>query len=150
MIKEQLNKLMIEAMKAKDTTIVSTIRLINSKIKDKEISKRSTSSEELTEIEIIEVLQHMLKQRKQSIAEFLKGKREDLAEIEEKEIQVINKFLPEVLSKEEMNIAIEKAIEDVKAANVKDMGKVVSELKSKYSGRIDISEANSIIKEKLS
>ena len=151
MIREQLKQELIQAMKNKEENKVATIRLINASIKDKDIEARlKGNAEGISENEIFSVLQSMIKQRKDSIQAYEKGNRLDLVEKENVEIEIISSFLPQQLSEEETKKVIEDLISELKASSIKDMGKVMAVLKEKYQGRMDFSQASSLIKTLLS
>lgn len=151
MIKEKIKIEMIIAMKAKESERLTTIRSIMAKIKDKEIEMRSGESQpELDNLGILAVMQQMIKQRNDSFTEFTKANRLDLAEKEQKEIAVIKSFMPEAMSEEEVLSAIKNLIKELNAESIKDMGKVVQQMKEKYVGRIDPAETSKKVKELLS
>jgi len=131
---------------------VLTLRLIVSALKDKEIEKRGTGAKDtsIKDEDVIAVLNKMLKQRRESLEIYKKAARNDLAEKEDKEINIIQEFLPKQLDDNETKKACENAIKDSGATSIKDMGKVMAILKSKYSGSIDFSKAGAFLKELLS
>ena len=131
---------------------VLTLRLIVSALKDKEIEKRGTGAKDtsIKDEDVIAVLNKMLKQRRESLEIYKKASRNDLAEKEDKEINIIQEFLPKQLDDNETKKACESAIKDSGAASIKDMGKAMAILKSKYSGSIDFSKAGALLKELLS
>ena len=145
-IKEQLKNDMKEAMKAKDKVKLSTIRMIMSLIKNAEIDKRG----ELTDEEIIGLLQKYAKQRKESIEMYEKGGRQDLVEKEKAELAIVESYLPEQLDENEIKNIVKSTIEEVGASSVKDMGKVMKAVMPKLRGRADGSVVNRIVKELLS
>ena len=149
-IRENISKLLKEAMINKDITLTNTLRLILAAVKDKDISARSKSnSEGINETEIISLLQNMIKQRNASIEMYIQGKRDDLVKIEENEIKIISKFLPEQLSENEINDIITNSIRSSGAKSVKDMGKVINLIKDEYNGKLDFGVVSKIIKAKL-
>ena len=149
-IRENISKLLKEAMINKDITLTNTLRLILAAVKDKDISARSKSnSEGINETEIISLLQNMIKQRNASIEMYIQGKRDDLVKIEENEIKIISNFLPEQLSENEINDIITNSIRSSGAKSIKDMGKVINLIKDKYNGKMDFGVASKIIKAKL-
>ncbi|MDR2007424.1 MAG: GatB/YqeY domain-containing protein [Alphaproteobacteria bacterium] len=150
MIKENIKNEMVVAMKAQEKARLSTIRLILAKIKDKEIEMRSEVAAELNDNAILTLMQQMIKQRMDSITEYTKAVRLDLAQKEEEEIAVIKSFMPTPLSMQETEAAIKSAIAEIKAESVKDTGKVVNYLKEKYAGRMDMGTVSAKIKELLS
>ena len=149
-LKKQIDDKLNEAMKAKDKNTYPTLRLIVSAIKDAEIAGRSKGQKELKDGEIISLLKKMIKQRNESCEVYKKAGRNELLENETKEIHVINIFLPKQLSDEETKKICQETIKSVGASSMKDMGKVMGSLKSKYSDTIDFSKVSSILKELLS
>ena len=149
-IRENISKLLKEAMINKDITLTNTLRLVVAAIKDKDISARSKSnSEGINETEIISLLQNMIKQRNASIEMYIQGKRDDLVKIEESEIKIISKFLPEQLSENEINDIITNSIRSSGAKSIKDMGKVINLIKDEYNGKMDFGVVSKIIRAKL-
>ena len=149
-IRENISKLLKEAMINKDITLTNTLRLILAAVKDKDISARSKSnSEGINETEIISLLQNMIKQRNASIEMYIQGKRDDLVKIEEDEIKIISNFLPEQLSENEINDIITNSIRSSGAVSIKDMGKVINLIKDEYNGKIDFGVVSKVIKAKL-
>ena len=149
-IRENISKLLKEAMINKDITLTNTLRLILAAVKDKDISARSKSnSEGINETEIISLLQNMIKQRNASIEMYIQGKRDDLVKIEEDEIKIISNFLPEQLSENEINDIITNSIRSSGAESIKDMGKVINLIKDEYNGKMDFGVVSKIIKAKL-
>lgn len=149
-IRENISKLLKEAMINKDITLTNTLRLILAAVKDKDISARSKSnSEGINETEIISLLQNMIKQRNSSIEMYIQGKRDDLVKIEENEIKIISNFLPEQLSENEINDIITNSIRSSGAKSIKDMGKVINLIKDEYNGKMDFGVVSKIIKAKL-
>ena len=150
-LREKINQQFNAALKNKEKTLVSTLRLIMAAIKDKDIANRSGGKkEESKDEEIIKVLQKMKKQRQDSANLYKKGGRQELLNAEEAEIKIINTFLPKQLSEEEIKKVCKEIIESVGASSIKDMGKIMGSLKQKYSDSIDFSKANIIIKGLLS
>ena len=149
-IRENISKLLKEAMINKDITLTNTLRLILAAVKDKDISARSKSnSEGINETEIISLLQNMIKQRNASIEMYNQGGRDDLVKIEEDEIKIISNFLPEQLSENEINDIITNSIRSSGAKSIKDMGKVINLIKEEYNGKMDFGVVSKIIKAKL-
>ena len=149
-IRENISKLLKEAMINKDITLTNTLRLILAAVKDKDISARSKSnSEGINETEIISLLQNMIKQRNSSIEMYIQGKRDDLVKIEENEIKIISNFLPEQLSENEINDIITNSIRSSGAKSIKDMGNVINLIKDEYNGKMDFGVVSKIIKAKL-
>jgi len=146
-LREKINQQFNAALKNKNKTLVSTLRLILAAIKERDIANRTSGKkEEVKDQEIIRVLQKMKKQRQDSADLYKKGGRQELLNIEEAEIKIIDTFLPKQLSEEETKKICKEIIESVGASSVKDMGKIMGTLKKKYSDSIDFSKANIIIK----
>ena len=150
-IKEKINDDYKTALKSKDKNKISTYRLILSGIKDLDISNRSGPNKKETDDEDIKkLLKKMIKQRNESVEIYKKNKREDLLKIEQGEIDLLSTYLPEQLSEEETKKICSEIISKVGAQSIKDMGKVMGELKKNYSDSIDFSKAGSMLKELLS
>ena len=146
-LREKINQQFNGALKSKNKTLVSTLRLILAAIKERDIANRTIGKkEEVKDQEIIRVLQKMKKQRQDSADLYKKGGRQELLNIEEAEIKIIDTFLPKQLSEEETKMICKEIIESVGASSVKDMGKIMGTLKQKYSDSMDFSKANIIIK----
>lgn len=147
----ELTSAMKQALKDKDNLKLSTVRLINAAIQDRDIAARGTGNAEgISDDEILALLQFMIKQRNESIKLYIDGGRQELADREQAEIEVIQKFLPTQLSQEETEKAVDEAIAETGAESIKDMGKVMAILKSKYTGCLDMSKAGPAVKAKLS
>ena len=145
-ISEQLNT----ALKNKDKTLVSTLRLILSAIKERDIANRSSEKKEnIKDSEILKVLRKMRKQRQDSADFYKKGGRPELLEAEVAEIKIIDAYLPKQLSEEETKKICKEIIEALGASSIKDMGKIMGALKKKYAESIDFSKVNLIIKDFL-
>ncbi|MDP7100513.1 MAG: GatB/YqeY domain-containing protein [Rhodospirillales bacterium] len=152
MLREQLNDTLKEAMKSKDPTTVSTLRLINAAIKDRDIADRTKGGideEGISDDDILQLLQSMIKQRHDSIDAYTKGGRNELADQEAQEIEVIERFLPEQLGDEEMTNAVNGVIEAVGAESLKEMGAVMAKLREDFAGQIDFGKASGIVKKRL-
>tara|TARA_Y100001958_G_C21007534_1_gene388889 strand:- start:274 stop:729 length:456 start_codon:yes stop_codon:yes gene_type:complete len=148
-LKKQIDDKLNEALKAKDKNIYPTLRLIISSIKDAEIAGRSKGLKEIKDSEIIALLKKMIKQRNESCEVYEKAGRSELLENERKEIQIISIFLPKQLTDEETKKICLDTIKSVEASSMRDMGKVMGALKSKYADTLDFSKVSSIIKELL-
>ena len=149
-IKEKINDEYKTALKSKDKNKISTYRLILSGIKDLDISNRSDPNKKETDDEDIKkLLKKMIKQRNESVEIYKKNKREDLLKIEQGEIDLLSTYLPEQLSEEETKKICSEIISKVGAQSIKDMGKVMGELKKNYSDSIDFSKAGLMLKELL-
>ena len=146
-LREKIYQQFNTALKNKNKNLVSTLRLILSDIKERDIANRTAKNkQEIKDQEIIKVLKKMKKQRQDSAALYKKGGRLELLAVEESEIEIINTFLPKQLSEEETKKICKETIEFVSASSIKDMGKVMGSLKQKYSDSIDFSKANTIIR----
>ncbi|PLX32707.1 MAG: glutamyl-tRNA amidotransferase [Hyphomicrobiales bacterium] len=149
-MREQINAALKEAMKAQDKRKMSTLRLINAAIKDRDIAARTKGSGEgVSDPEVLEILAKMIKQRRESVTTYEEAGRLELAEQERQEIDIITKFLPRQLSDDELREACEKAIADTGAESLKDMGKVMGALKSAYAGQMDFAKAGALVKDLL-
>lgn len=144
-IKQTISEDMKTFMRAKDTARLGAVRLLQASIKQKEIDDRV----ELTDDQVLSVIQKMLKQRKDSIEAYQKADRQDLIDQEQLEIDVLSKYMPEPLTDDEVSKIIDEVISEVNATDMKDMGKVVGLLKSKISGRADMGQVSKIVREKL-
>lgn len=142
---EKLKQDMIEAMKAKDKDRLTTIRMIKGDLDKEHIDKKREINDDL----LIEVVNRGIKQRKDSISEFEKGGRSDLIEKTQAEIDILQSYLPEQLSMEEVEAIIDEAFEVVKPESARDMGKVMKEVTPKLKGRADMKQVSEIIKSKL-
>lgn len=149
MLREDLQKALKESMLNKDMTTVSAVRLIIAGMKEKDVDARGKGQEKASDSDLLAMMQNMVKQRKDSIKMYLDGNRQDLADKEQNEINVIEKFLPKQMSDADIETAIKAAIAATGAASMKDMGKVMGELKAKYVGQMDFGKANGIIKSLL-
>lgn len=149
MLREKLNNDLKEAMKAGDKLKVSTIRLITSAIKSADIEARPSGKTEIDEGGIVNVMTKMVKQRRDSVEQYVAGKRQDLADKELGEIAIIEAYLPKQMDEAAMKAAISKAIAETGAASPKDMGKVMGALKAAYAGQMDFGKAGGIVKELL-
>ena len=150
MLRTKLNETMKDAMRAKDSATVSTVRMVLAAIKDKDIAARpGGNSEGIADADILSLLQSMIKQRRESITLYTQGNRADLVEKEEAEIATIEKFLPSQLDAAATDAAITAAIAETGAASVKDMGKVMAALKAKYAGQLDFASVGGAVKAKL-
>ncbi len=138
------------AMQAKEQTAVSTLRLVNAALKDRDIAARGKGNMDgISDEEILTMLQSMIKQRRDSIAMYEKGGRPELAEREANEITVIENFLPKQFTEDEIQDVIAKVMSDVDAQGLKDMGKVMGILKKEYNGQMDFSKASGMVKDSL-
>lgn len=150
MLREKLNEAMKDAMRARETAALGTIRLILAKLKDVDIAARTeTSREGVAEDKILSMLQGMIKQRNESILLYEKGNRADLADKEKAEIAVIERFLPQQMDEAAMEAAVREAVAAAGAKSVKDMGGVMAALKAKYAGQMDFAKASATVKKAL-
>jgi hypothetical protein len=150
-LRERFNEQMKEAMKAKDTKRLSTLRLMLAALKDRDIAARTETSRELLgDDEILLLLAKMIKQREDSIAAYEAGNRPELAAAERGEIEVIRSFMPKQMTPEETKATAQSVIAETGAAAMKDMGKVMAVLKERYAGQMDFAKASATVKELLS
>ena len=149
MIREQVKSAQVEAMKAGDKEKLAAVRLILAKLKDRDIELRTATSVPDDDAVVVDVLQKMVKQRRESIEMFKSGGRDELAAKEEAELAVIESFLPAQMSEEETKSAIEGIKAEVGATSVKDMGKVMAVLKERHGSVIDMSKASGLMKAAL-
>ena len=150
-MQERFTEALKEAVKSQDKVRVSTLRLITAAVKDRDIAARSADSGDgVTDEQILEILAKMVKQRQEASATYEEAGRIELAEQERAEIIIIEEFLPQQLSEEEVGAAVAAAIAELNADSLKDMGKVMGCLKGKYAGQMDFGKASALVKEKLS
>ncbi len=146
-MRKRLTDAMKDAMRAKDTARLSTVRLINAAIKDRDIDARSEDNPDgVSDAEILSILAKMIKQRQESAKTYEEAGRIDLAEREREEIKVIEEFLPKQLSEAEVDAAIKDVIAQTGATSIRDMGKVMGALKARYNGQMDFGKAGAAIK----
>jgi uncharacterized protein YqeY len=150
MLREQITEAMKDAMRAREAETLSTVRMILAGIKDKDIAARPAGNASgIGDPEILSLLQSMVKQRRESVALYAQGGRDDLVAKEQAEIAVIERFLPTQMDAAATDAAITAAIAEAGAASIKDMGKVMAALKAKYSGQMDFSTVGPAVKAKL-
>ncbi|NEI71378.1 GatB/YqeY domain-containing protein [Rhizobium lusitanum] len=149
MIRETLSNAQKDAMKAKATARLSTVRLILAAIKDKDIANRGLGKEQASEDEILQLLAKMIKQREESVKIYIDGGRPELADKEREEIAVIQGFMPEQLSEEKVREICVAVVAELGAQGLKDMGKCVAALRERYAGQLDFAKASAILKELL-
>ena len=150
-LREKINEQFNAALKNKNKTLVSTLRLILAAIQERDIANRTSAKKEVVkDAEIIKVLRKMKKQRQDSADLYKKGERQELFEVEEAEIKIIDTFLPKQFNEEETKKICKETIESLGASSIKDMGKIMGSLKQKYPDSIDFSKANIIVKGLLS
>ena len=146
-MRNELNENLKKAIKAQDKPRISTLRLINAAIKDRDIAVRSEENTEgVSDQEILVILSNMVKQRKHSNTQYEEGGRIELAEREREEINIIEDFLPVQLSEEEIRTEINKIISENEDYNIRDIGKVMTELKKNFTGVMDFAKASSLVK----
>ena len=151
LLREKISEQFNIALKNKNKSLISTLRLILAAIKESDIANRTNGKkEEVKDPEIIKVLRKMKKQRQDSADLYKKGERQELSEIEESEIKIIDTFLPKQLGEEETRKICKEIIKSVGASSIKDMGKIMGSLKQKYPDSIDFSKVNLIVKGLLS
>ena len=150
-LREKINEQFNTALKSKNKTLVSTFRLILAAIKERDIANRTSEKKEVVkDVEIIKVLRKMKKQRQDSAELYKRGERQELLEVEEAEIKIIDLFLPKQLNEDETKKICKEAIESLGASSIKDMGKIMGQIKQKYSDSIDFAKVNTIVKGLLS
>ena len=150
MIRDEIKAALVTAMKGGDKAATGTIRLIQSAIKNRDIELRTSTAAPEDDLLVTEVLQKMIKQRRESADLYRKGNREELAATEEAEIAVIERFLPKQMSEDEARAAISGIIAEVGASGMRDMGKVMSEVKARFAGQIEPARASALVKSALS
>ena len=151
MLREKIKETLKDAMRAKQTRRVCTLRLILAAVKDRDIALRVEDATELDDDTLIlEILGKMIKQRNDSIKAYEDGGRLELAQQEAKEIEIIHEFLPRQMSGDEIEAACKEVIKETGAESLKDMGRVMGLLKSKYAGAMDFSKASQVVKTLLS
>ena len=149
MIRDGIKAAQIEAMKAGEKTRLATVRLILAKLKDRDIELRTATTQPDDDTLVVEVLQKMVKQRRESISMFEQGGRDELAAVEKAEVEVIESFLPKQMSEDETKAAIEAIKAELGASSVKDMGKVMAALKERHGTVLDMSKASGLVKASL-
>ena len=148
-LRDNINNAVKDAMRAKDERKLSTLRMVNSTIKNADIEARGQSKPPLSDGDILSVLQKMIKQRQESVELYDKGGRAELAEQERAEIAIIEAYLPQQMSEDDVKAAIASEISASGAAGIKDMGKVIAALKAKYAGQMDFGKASGLVKAAL-
>lgn len=148
-MREQLTSAMKEAMKSGNQRRLSTLRLINAAISDMDISLRGKGKDPADDNDILDLLAKMVKQRDESTRLYKEGGRNELAAQEQEEIEIIREFMPEMLGEAEARQEIEKIVAETGAQSLRDMGKVMGQLKERFQGQIDMGKASTIIKEML-
>ena len=150
MLRTTLNDALKDAMRNRDQRAVSTLRMVLAQLKDRDIAARpSGNADGIGDDQILTLLQGMVKQRRESIALYRQGGRDDLVAQEEGEIEVIERFLPRQMDEAEMNAAIAAVIAETGAGSVKDMGRVMAALKQRHAGQMDFARAGALVKAAL-
>ena len=149
MIRDDIKTALVSAMKGGDRDSTQTIRLIQSAIKNRDIELRTASAQPDDDLLVTEVLQKMIKQRRESVEMYRQGNREELAAKEEAEIAVIERFLPAQMSEDEAKAAIGAIITELSASSMKDMGKVMGEVKARYASSIEPARASALVRAAL-
>ena len=150
MLRDDINNALKDAMKARDERRVSTLRLVNSGIKNADIEARGNGKGPLADDDLLSLFQKMIKQREDSIALYLKGGRPELAAQEQAEIDIIAGYLPKQMSDVEAGSVIAGIVHEINAQSMKDMGKVMAALKERYAGKLDFTKASAAVKKMLS
>src|SRR5262249_1413763 len=150
MLRDDINNAVKEAMKAKEERKLSTLRMVNSTIKNADIEARGQGKPPLSDTDLLSVLQKMIKQRQEAVELYDKGGRAELAAQEREEIAVISAYLPKQMSEDDVKAGISGVIAETGAAGIKDMGKVIGALKGKYAGQMDFAKASGLVKAALS
>ncbi len=150
MIRDDIKAALVTAMKSGDKARTATLRLIQSSLKNRDIELRGASAPADDDVTVTEVLQKMVKQRRESVALYEQAGRQELADAEAAEIEVNEDFLPRQMSEEEAKAAIDSIVVETGASSLKDMGKVMAALKEKHAGAMDMSKASGLVKARLS
>lgn len=149
MIRDTIKAAQVAAMKSGDKPRLAAVRLILAKLKDKDIELRTAANVPDDDVIAVDVLQKMAKQRRESITLFEQGGRQELAEVEKAELAVIEEFLPQQMGEDETRAAIEAIKAELGASSVKDMGRVIAELKARHGSELDMSKASGLVKAAL-
>ena len=150
MIRDDIKAALVTAMKSGDKARTATLRLVQSSLKNRDIELRGAAGAPAADdVTVTEVLQKMIKQRRESVGLYEQGGRQELADAEKAEIEVIEGFLPRQMSEEEAKAAIDAIVAETGAGSVKDMGKVMAAVKAKYAGAMDMSKASGLVKARL-
>ena len=150
MLRNRFKNDLLSAMKSKDTIKVSTLRLILAAIKDRDLESRSKGTgDEVSDSVVLEILSKMVKQRAETSKVYEGAGRFELADTEKKEMNVINDYMPKMLTVDELDKVIDDAIDHIKATSLRDLGKVISKIKEDYSGRCDFADVSQMIRERL-
>jgi hypothetical protein len=150
MLRQQLNEALKDAQRARDGRAVSTLRLILAAIRDRDIAARAKGNTDgISEEEVMALLRTMIRQRRESIGLYEQGGRLDLVETEREEIDIIERFLPRQMTEQETRAAVDGVIDEIGAKSLKDMGRTMAELRSRFPGRMDFAKASGIVKQAL-
>ncbi|HTH96243.1 MAG TPA: GatB/YqeY domain-containing protein [Stellaceae bacterium] len=149
-MRQELNDALKTAMKDRDQRAVSTLRMVLAKLKDRDIEARASGNQDgIDDASVLSMMQGMIKQRRDSIALYLQGGRQELADQESEEIAVIERFLPKQMDEAEAKTAIQAVIKEIGAAGIKDMGRTMAALKERHAGQMDFQKASGLVKEAL-
>jgi len=149
MIRDDIKNALVTAMKAGDKPTTAAIRLIQSEVKNRDIELRTATAPGDDDAVVVDVLQKMVKKRRESIELYVKGGRQELADVEAAEVAVIERFLPQAMSEDETRAAIEAIKAELGASGMKDMGRVMAELKARHATVLDMSKASGLVKAAL-
>ena len=149
MLRDDINNAVKEAMKAKEERKLSTLRMVNSTIKNADIDARGQGKPVLSDAELLSVLQKMIRQRQEAVELYDKGGRAELAKQERDEIEIITGYLPKQMSDVEAGAAISSIVQEINAQGMKDMGRVMAALKERFTGKLDFAKASAKVKELL-
>ncbi|MGB7916239.1 MAG: GatB/YqeY domain-containing protein [Rhodomicrobium sp.] len=150
MIRDKISQVLKDAMRAKDEVKTTTLRMVNAAIKQKDIDvARARGDQHISQDEVLNLLQSLIKSRRESIELYKQGGRQDLVDKEETEIGIIEQFLPKQMNEEETRAVVRDLVASLGATSVKDMGKVMAAIKSKYAGQLDIAKASAAVKDLL-
>ena len=150
MLRNEFKNDLLSAMKAKETIKVSTLRLILAAIKDRDLESRGKGTgDTVSDTVVLEILSKMVKQRIETAKVYEKAGRNELADTEKKEIDIINAYMPKMLTPDELEKVIASAIENIDAKSLRDLGKVISKIKEGYTGRCDFADVSQMIRERL-
>ena len=149
MLRDDINNAVKEAMKAKAERKLSTLRMVNSTIKNADIAARGEGKPPLSDADLLGVFQKMIKQRQEAVELYDKGGRAELAAQEREEIAIISAYLPKQMSADEIKCAVAEVVRETGAASMKDMGRVMAALKERYAGKMDFAKAGGLVKGQL-
>ncbi len=146
----EFNNALKDALREKDKVAMGAIRLMVAALKDRDIEARGKGNADgISESDILSMLQSMIKQRQESMKTYRDAGRDDLADREEQEIKIIERFLPQQMSEDDMRAVVDGLISELGVADIKDMGRLMAELKKRYAGQLDMGRASGVVKEKL-